>query len=847
MTTPEAGLLNRLTGWVGRLARYHPWKFLIVFLILSGLMVIPVLNMTTETDPNAAFLADDPVVNAQQEIEKVFPGNLAYLSVIKADNVLTKDALLEVDRYVEALRADPVLAEAIDPLDPMGGVWHLGMFLQGSLGENTSLADASQVQFETALADVLSSPQSQAFVSRDFDNTTLGSGAEPTAGYAIIMIRLDGELFKTQGGPGGGDIDQVDRALVRVSRDFDSDVIETLPLAGFAEEFEDGAAQGVILLPIAALVILVIIGIVLRRVVDVIVVGLSIPLVYLWMFGIMTLLGIESNTLAMFAPIMVLALGIDYAIIVLHRYHEEQEKGATSGEALQIATTWTGGVVFLSALTTMVAFASNMFSSIPGLVDFGFIVAIGILSAFLVMGTIVPAVVYLIDTIRDRRRGLVHSADGHGGTGDVGESESDVGPVDQPRPPQRRAWLSGLLAPLHRLPWVTFLVLALLAGASVYGILNLDTTFDIADFMGDDSPLLESIRILETEFTSQGFESISVLTHVGITTPGYLAWEETMFKEVGDDRGVVTLSDGSVSGSYLTSYVRTALADTDFINSSGVQVGDDGLPATEADVLLVYDHLMTNGTTGVALSEVEKVLVRQDGTYTHARIIIDTQAQGSEIEGLRDDTLASLAATETSDRDTLVTGGSFTFLVMQEEISTSMTRSIFITLGVCFLILLVVFRSVRQALFGIIPVSLAALFLFGTMSLLGYSLNMLTIMLAAISIGVGIDYSINFTQRYREEVVRSQDTTIARERTIETSGKALLGAGASSGFGFAVLLFADLFMFRIFGTLIALMIAFSYLSTMIVLPILLGWFWKRKLDNQKSNQPSTSTQDEAIV
>ena len=109
---------------------------------------------------------------------------------------------------------------------------------------------------------------------------------------------------------------------------------------------------------------------------------------------------------------------------------------------------------------------------------------------------------------------------------------------------------------------------------------------------------------------------------------------------------------------------------------------------------------------------------------------------------------------------------------------------------------------------------------------------MMTATIAAISIGVGIDFSIHFTVRFRQELERSRDKKTALYDTSRNTGMALFGTAISTALGFAVIIFAPMPMFSIFGVLTAVMIALSFLMALFALPGLLLLFAPSKPGNK---------------
>ena len=130
-------------------------------------------------------------------------------------------------------------------------------------------------------------------------------------------------------------------------------------------------------------------------------------------------------------------------------------------------------------------------------------------------------------------------------------------------------------------------------------------------------------------------------------------------------------------------------------------------------------------------------------------------------------------------------------------------------------------RSLRYAVVTVIPVGLVVAWLYALMYLIGFSLNAVTATIGAISIGVGIDYSIHMTERFREELRRASTNIQALRRAAGGTGAALMASAVSSIAGFAILGFAPMPVFASFGFLTAIMIFLALAASLMVLPSLL--------------------------
>jgi predicted RND superfamily exporter protein len=155
---------------------------------------------------------------------------------------------------------------------------------------------------------------------------------------------------------------------------------------------------------------------------------------------------------------------------------------------------------------------------------------------------------------------------------------------------------------------------------------------------------------------------------------------------------------------------------------------------------------------------------------------------------------------------------------MQEEMQSSLL------LGIIFVILVLWwgFRSLTHALLTTVPILLVVVWLYGLIYILGYSLNLVTVAIAAISLGVGIDYCIHVTERYREERSSGADRQAALYAIGGASGLALVGSAASDATGFLLIASSPMGLFASFGLFSALMIILSLFASMVLTTAAIG-------------------------
>jgi predicted RND superfamily exporter protein len=199
--------------------------------------------------------------------------------------------------------------------------------------------------------------------------------------------------------------------------------------------------------------------------------------------------------------------------------------------------------------------------------------------------------------------------------------------------------------------------------------------------------------------------------------------------------------------------------------------------------------------------------------------------------------LAGLAETP-SITDFGVTGSPFTRQEQLDATTKSLQISIPVAAVAALLLLLIAMRSARYAVVTVIPIGLVVAWLYGIMFVTGFALNFVTATIGAVSIGVGIDYSIHMTQRFREELGRSPSRMAALERATRGTGIALAASAASSIVGFGIMGLAPMPLFAAYGVLTAIMIFLALAASLLVLPSLLMFVTPEHVAGDASTVPA---------
>ncbi|MBT8164829.1 MAG: MMPL family transporter, partial [Acidimicrobiia bacterium] len=176
-------------------------------------------------------------------------------------------------------------------------------------------------------------------------------------------------------------------------------------------------------------------------------------------------------------------------------------------------------------------------------------------------------------------------------------------------------------------------------------------------------------------------------------------------------------------------------------------------------------------------------------------------------------------------------------LEVTDAMTETQTGAIAITIVAALIVLMLFFWATEfksmLAVIAVFPIVLVLLWVLGTMTLLGISYNVVTALITALSIGIGVDYTIHVIHRFTEELEHSGSVETATTRTLSTTGSALLGSALTTALGFGVLLFSPLVPFQQFGLVTGITILYALVvAVAVVPPLMVVWAayheWRRR-------------------
>jgi len=235
------------------------------------------------------------------------------------------------------------------------------------------------------------------------------------------------------------------------------------------------------------------------------------------------------------------------------------------------------------------------------------------------------------------------------------------------------------------------------------------------------------------------------------------------------------------------------------------------------------------------------VLMPVDDSYTAVLTVnIDPNVMGGDLMDLAEGLDAAAEPMRDAGLSVTVTGDTLLTELIMEELNSSQSQSLITTLVASLVILTIVMYALRRSLtlgaMATIPVALCVVWMWGTMYAAGIPMNVMTLMIASLTVGMGVTYGIHVTHRFVEEIHEHENIEMAVDNAVGRTGVSLLGAALTTVAGFAIIGFSLLPPIQEFGLITAIAITYSFLASVFVLPaFLVIWARARAKRNSKGS------------
>lgn len=505
--------------------------------------------------------------------------------------------------------------------------------------------------------------------------------------------------------------------------------------------------------------------------------GVAFPLLtsaiaIIWTIGAMALGGYEMTMISNNIPILLLAVGSAYTIHVLNRIQQSREKALRDIIITSLAHVMVP--VLLAAVTTMIGFVSFIFGSyLTMITDFGIFTALGTFFSLLLAIFFVPAVSSFLP-VRKQPAETTH----------IIRSRSFL--------------LVYFLRPLRNLlfkhPKYILTTWGLLILVSLLGTLFIKRNVNIQDYFRKGNPARVAEQLMEEKF--------------GGSKPVFVVFK-------GDMQSPEVLSTMLKAEEYMKAspdiWSTQSIADLIAQISEGLGEGS-GIPQEREMIEQMWFLIDGNEMLDrMVTPELDEGIIISKFISPENKAKMDFEKYMQQF--IRENSTEECAIS--------ITGMPFIDVTMNNSLLRSQVGSL--TIAVIFVVIIVgsILRSFRKGIFATIPMVASIIILFGMMGWTGIPLNIATVLVASVVLGIGIDYSIHIITNFNHWIKKGEDIYHALGDSIMSTGKAIVINVVSVTAGFLVLLFSEMVPLQYFGLLIGLSMIASSLGALTLLPVIL--------------------------
>ena len=850
--------MKLLTNFFSTAATKRPVITIIIVLLLTGFFGF-MAGQAEELSTSFGGELDTPEIQASSKLGEYFQtsgSQSVFQIIVSGDDVLTVDGYLawqEINKAVLQSEIYPYLVK-----DQGGAVQ--GFFapvdFAKAFNPTLNVSAMSDEQFKQLYnqANGQMPPEFKAFAAALLSSTYDEEATTASAGLAIVTI--DSSLIVQEFGGSDGAFIEQPRMEVALSEALSEISIGDIKVSGFSfglllgNEGDDFLAEIGLLFGQAFLIILVVLAYIFfirprkgfgilksgRRTFSDLLLSLGAILLSIgWMQGAGTILGPgyldiigAPNQVSQIAPIILIGLGVDYAIHFTSRYREEIGSGNSIVGSTSSTLKSVGIALTLATLATIVGFLTNIVSPLPELKDFGILVSTGIFFAFFLVMTFVPAIRTLLDKRAESKGNISTEAFSSSG-------ESVLNKI---------AASSGIIP--KKLKLVALALLICISGYGYFSFTNLETIFEFTDFLPEDDPVVQTLDLLTEEFGGGFGETTSVLIEGdNLATPDVHNALIDSINNLSDKENIVVYAGNVAAESVIGTAGQLlvpqgaapgappAMPDMEVLGTLGsfgvdLMSGSQGIDALRVkdsgDVQGLYEYLVSSDPEAFLAN----LYFNEENIVTAQQVRITTSAGSLGAAQLRDDIYDAFIPLSSLGVDIAATNDAIVTQSVSDLISESQFQSlIFAILASMTFLILYYLIDIRKPFLGVITILPVVAIVMGTylgMYFLEIPLNPVTSTLSGLAIGIGVPFVIHVTNRFRETLLTSSNPVEAVKTTLKTTGGSLFGSAFTTMAGFGILMTSSLKPFQQMGQVVVVALGFALVASILILPTLLV-FW----------------------
>lgn len=507
---------------------------------------------------------------------------------------------------------------------------------------------------------------------------------------------------------------------------------------------------------------------------------LNIFVALVWTLGLFFAAGKAVNMVTTMLPVLISVICISDVIHIIARYYEEAAKHHDRRLVLVRTMEQMMIACFMTSITTAVGFGSLVVSQLKSVRDFGIYSGLGIMMAYCLGMTITPIVLSCLPLPKTKTHASYESA----------------------HTARLLDWIDRFVA---RDRLVIPLVSLICFGVALYGVSLLKIETQISRFVPHSAPSIQGLYFIQDHLA--GFTTVEMAVE-GETEVFKEPWA---LREVAEVQAFLAAQPG----------VDVTFSPVDLIKETNRAMTD----GSRANLIIPDDRrtiaqylLMLESTAGSEL-----LLSFLSFTYSEARISarIHSMSTAGHLQLLA--ALNDFTERHLDERLTFHTTG---VIKLYATIVTNLVKSQLGSLVYSFLIIMLLMivnmRSLRIGLLSMIPNIIPVVMTLGMMGLTGISLNVATVMISSIALGIAVDDTIHFLNRYRREVRIDGEVQAAISRTLHGAGRPIIFTSVVISCGYAVIVLSNFAPNRYFG----LLTAFTMITAAVADLFLTPWLVK---------------------
>jgi len=499
----------------------------------------------------------------------------------------------------------------------------------------------------------------------------------------------------------------------------------------------------------------------------------------LFSMGLIPLIGWKIHIITIILPVILIAVANDYGIHLIAKY-QELNAMVNNDSRKQLAKKIFVSLnrpVLLTGLTTMAGMLCLLGHELIPAAQLGILAAFGIIFALAASLLFIPAVISLLPQAKP-----------------IAAVTTDL-KHQLPVLERLLHFFGEVVSEKPKTIVVAALVFMALASIGIFFVV-IDTNPN--SYFADDHPVVVTSDLIDQHLG--GSQNVAIVFQGDIKDPRIMKKIDRMeheiaaFEEVGNT----------------TSVARIVRQMSRALNDSG-EVWYDKIPDSRNAVAQYFELYSMSGDP----EDFEKLV---DFPYQHA--LLSARINSTSTSKLNS-VVSRVTGIIEDDPDVALLGG---FGVVLSDLARLVVKgqliSLFLATFIVAVLLMVLFRSITAGIISAIPLAISIAILFGLMGIFRIELNVATAMLSSIMIGVGIDYTIHFLWRYREERHQGLEYSAAVKKTLTTTGRGIMFNAFSVIIGFLVLLISSFLPVRFFGFLVIVSIFSCLIGALVLVPAL---------------------------